>query len=199
MSSTITAAQRRRNLPACLQSFLCPSVFAGHFRRAGAASSAARFIAAGRGQPAGGREPNPGQADLSIEDAGSRRAAPAVLDRQPRSRRPIRTRVANAHGTTAPARQFAGIVGASTDRHHRRRYRALAGTTLPEIIAQVPGVQLQTLYGGVGGAGTSVDLRGFGAFATANTLLLINGRTAQRHRPAGRGPLDHPTQLDRAH
>jgi len=43
-------------------------------------------------------------------------------------------------------------------------------------IAQVPGVQLQTLYGGVGGAGTSVDLRGFGAFATANTLLLINGR-----------------------
>ena len=41
---------------------------------------------------------------------------------------------------------------------------------------KAPGVQLQTLYGGVGGAGTSVDLRGFGAFATANTLLLINGR-----------------------
>jgi iron complex outermembrane receptor protein len=40
----------------------------------------------------------------------------------------------------------------------------------------VPGVQLQSLFGGVNGAKTSVDLRGFGAFATANTLILINGR-----------------------
>jgi iron complex outermembrane receptor protein len=45
-----------------------------------------------------------------------------------------------------------------------------------EIIAQTPGVQLTNLYGGVNGAKTSVDLRGFGAFATSNTLLLINGR-----------------------
>ncbi|HYW63961.1 MAG TPA: TonB-dependent receptor [Bradyrhizobium sp.] len=48
--------------------------------------------------------------------------------------------------------------------------------TVQEIIAQVPGVQLTTLYGGVNGARTSVDLRGFGALATANTLVLINGR-----------------------
>ena len=47
---------------------------------------------------------------------------------------------------------------------------------MPEIIAQTPGVQLTTLYGGVNGAGTNVDVRGFGAFATANTLVLINGR-----------------------
>ena len=47
---------------------------------------------------------------------------------------------------------------------------------MQEIIAQTPGVQLTSLYGGVNGAGTSVDLRGFGAFATANTLVLINGR-----------------------
>ncbi len=37
-------------------------------------------------------------------------------------------------------------------------------------------MQLTTLYGGVNGAGTNVDVRGFGAFATANTLVLINGR-----------------------
>jgi iron complex outermembrane receptor protein len=37
-------------------------------------------------------------------------------------------------------------------------------------------VQLTSLYGGVNGVKTSVDLRGFGAFATSNTLLLINGR-----------------------
>ena len=47
---------------------------------------------------------------------------------------------------------------------------------LAEIIAQAPGVQLQSFYGGVNGAKTSVDLRGFGAFATANTLFLLNGR-----------------------
>ena len=48
--------------------------------------------------------------------------------------------------------------------------------TLQEIIAQTPGVQLTSLFGGVNGAKTSVDLRGFGAFATSNTLVLINGR-----------------------
>ena len=37
-------------------------------------------------------------------------------------------------------------------------------------------MQLQSLYGGVNGAYTSVDLRGFGAFQTSNSLLLINGR-----------------------
>ena len=41
----------------------------------------------------------------------------------------------------------------------------------------MPGVQLQSLYGGVQRRrDTSVDMRGFGAFATANTLVLINGR-----------------------
>ena len=48
--------------------------------------------------------------------------------------------------------------------------------TVQEIIAQTPGVQLTSLYGGVNGVKTSVDLRGFGAFATSNTLVLINGR-----------------------
>src|SRR5436305_9620941 len=48
--------------------------------------------------------------------------------------------------------------------------------TVQEIIAQVPGVQLTSLFGGVNGAQTTVDVRGFGAFATANTLVLINGR-----------------------
>ena len=47
---------------------------------------------------------------------------------------------------------------------------------MQEIIAQTPGVQLTSLFGGVNGAKTSVDLRGFGAFATSNTLVLINGR-----------------------
>ncbi len=48
--------------------------------------------------------------------------------------------------------------------------------TVQEIIAQVPGVQLTSLFGGVNGAQTTVDLRGFGATAVSNTLILINGR-----------------------
>jgi iron complex outermembrane recepter protein len=75
-----------------------------------------------------------------------------------------------------PVRQFAGIVGASTTVITAEDIAHSPAQTLPEIIGQTPGVQLTTLYGGLNGAGTSVDLRGFGAFATANTLLLINGR-----------------------
>jgi iron complex outermembrane receptor protein len=74
------------------------------------------------------------------------------------------------------ASQFNGIVGTSStvitaeDIAHSPHY------TLAEIIGQVPGVQLQSLYGGVNGTGTTVDLRGFGAFASPNSLVLINGR-----------------------
>ena len=79
-------------------------------------------------------------------------------------------------GNATTNRQFAGIVGASTTVITANDIAHSPAQSLPEIIAQAPGVQLTTLYGGVNGAGTSVDIRGFGAFATANTLLLINGR-----------------------
>lgn len=70
-----------------------------------------------------------------------------------------------------------GIVGASTTVITAADIAASPAQLLAEIIAaQTPGAQLQTLYGGFTGAHTSVDLRGFGAFATANTLVLINGR-----------------------
>jgi iron complex outermembrane recepter protein len=48
--------------------------------------------------------------------------------------------------------------------------------TVQEIIAQTPGVQLTSLFGAVNGAQTTVDLRGFGATAASNTLILVNGR-----------------------
>jgi iron complex outermembrane receptor protein len=73
-------------------------------------------------------------------------------------------------------RQFAGIVGASTSVITADDIAHSPAQTVQEIIGQVPGVQLTTLYGGVNGAQTNVDVRGFGAFATANTLVLINGR-----------------------
>jgi len=73
-------------------------------------------------------------------------------------------------------RQFSGIVGTASTVITAEEIAHSPQQTLPEIIAQLPGVQLQSFFGGVNGAKTSVDLRGFGAFATANTLILINGR-----------------------
>lgn len=70
-----------------------------------------------------------------------------------------------------------GIVGAATTIITAADIAHAPSQTLAEIIAtQVPGAQITTFYGGQIGAKTSVDLRGFGAFATANTLVLVNGR-----------------------
>lgn len=68
------------------------------------------------------------------------------------------------------------IVGASTSIITADDIKRSPGQTVQDVLGTVPGVQLQSLYGGVNGAGTTVDLRGFGAFATSNTLFLLNGR-----------------------
>ncbi len=75
--------------------------------------------------------------------------------------------------TGAPA---LGIVGASTTVITSEDIARAPNQTIQEIIATAPGVQLTNLYGAVNGAGSVVDLRGFGAFASSNTLILINGR-----------------------
>ena len=48
--------------------------------------------------------------------------------------------------------------------------------TLPELLSLETGIQFRDLFGGTSGARASVDLRGFGAVATQNTLVLVNGR-----------------------
>jgi len=79
-------------------------------------------------------------------------------------------------GASSGSALAGGITGASNTVITATDIARSPAQTLPEIIAQTPGAQLTTLYGGLAGAKTSVDLRGFGAFATANTLVLINGR-----------------------
>jgi len=69
-----------------------------------------------------------------------------------------------------------GIVGASTTVITKEDIAHAPNQTIQEIIATAPGVQLTNLYGAVNGTGSVVDLRGFGAFASSNTLFLINGR-----------------------
>jgi iron complex outermembrane receptor protein len=73
-------------------------------------------------------------------------------------------------------RLFPAITGASTTIVTAQDIERSPGRTVQDVLASVPGVQLQNLYGGVNGAGSVVDLRGFGAFASSNTLILINGR-----------------------
>lgn len=78
--------------------------------------------------------------------------------------------------TLYATRLFPAITGASTTIVTAEEIERSPARTVQEILATVPGVQLRSLYGAVNGTATAVDLRGFGAFSTANTLVLINGR-----------------------
>jgi len=70
----------------------------------------------------------------------------------------------------------AGIVGASTTVITAEDIARSPSLTIQDILAREAGVQTRSLYGSVNGAGTTVDLRGFGATGQSNTLVLINGR-----------------------
>ncbi len=74
------------------------------------------------------------------------------------------------------SRLYGGIVGAATSIITAEDIARSPGQTVQDVLATVPGVQLQSLYGATNGVGTTVDVRGFGAFASSNTLILINGR-----------------------
>lgn len=69
-----------------------------------------------------------------------------------------------------------GIVGASTTVITSEDIARAPNQTIQDVLANVPGVQLTNLFGAVNGSGSVVDVRGFGAFASSNTLILINGR-----------------------
>ncbi|MCC6889036.1 MAG: TonB-dependent receptor [Hyphomicrobiales bacterium] len=86
-------------------------------------------------------------------------------------------------GTEAPAEAGASaivsgtiITGASSTVITAGEIERSPGTSLQDLIAREPGAQVRSLTGGVGGASTTVDLRGFGAAGISNTLVLINGR-----------------------
>ncbi len=74
------------------------------------------------------------------------------------------------------SRTGAGITGASTSVITAEDIARSPGTTLQDLLAREVGVQTRSTSGGQNGAGTTVDLRGFGATASSNTLVLLNGR-----------------------
>jgi len=81
-----------------------------------------------------------------------------------------------AFDTGGPVKGGGGITGTSTTVISREQIARAPQATLADIIAREAGVQTSSLYGGVNGVGTTVDLRGFGVTGPSNTLVLINGR-----------------------
>jgi iron complex outermembrane receptor protein len=69
-----------------------------------------------------------------------------------------------------------GITGASNTIIGKDEIERAPQATVAEIISREAGVQVSSLFGGVNGTGTSIDLRGFGVNGPSNTLILINGR-----------------------
>jgi len=171
MSSAIVAAQRRRSF--LLASSFFVSILSPGISAAQAQQPPSDQLPPVEVSPAG--DPNRTRAKpITDEGSGSRRVAPKVAPTTTVAPAPG-PNVSPTSGTTV-VRQFNGIVGASTSVITAEDIARSPAQTVQEIIAQTPGVQLTSLYGGVNGVKTSVDLRGFGAFASANTLLLINGR-----------------------
>ena len=72
-----------------------------------------------------------------------------------------------------------GIVGTSTSIISADDIAHSPAQTLPDILSQQAGVQLQHLFSATNGSRDTVDLRGFGAFAPSNVLILVNGRRYQ--------------------
>lgn len=120
--------------------------------------------------------------DVSSPVDQTRTRARPVTDEGSGSSRPLPSQPATGSPSVSPAsnaspnRQFNGIVGASSTVITAEDIANSPAETIQGVIAQTPGVQLSSLYGGVNGAGTTVDLRGFGTFASSNTLVLLNGR-----------------------
>lgn len=72
-----------------------------------------------------------------------------------------------------------GIVGTSTSVITAEDIERSPAQNLPEILSQTAGVQVQHLFSSTNGSRDTVDLRGFGAFAQSNVLILVNGRRYQ--------------------
>ena len=178
MSCIHIAAKRRRHL-LLLSSFLAPIVSLGVSGAHAQQTAAADPLPPIEVNPPGDQNRTRAKPTFD-EGSGARRAAPnPVPSNNPNPAAGTGSNPASqggGQGGGAPVRQFAGIVGASATVITAEEIAHSPAQTLQEIIAQVPGVQLTSLYGGVNGVGTTVDMRGFGAFASANTLILINGR-----------------------
>ena len=160
-----------------------------HLRTALLASIAALIANSAPAQDAAVELPS---IDVTSSRLGTRTARTPAREAAPRVRR---TPAPAAAPAAAPARGSpttasgdvtvelpSGIVtgttvtGASTTVITASDIERNPGQTIQDLLAREPGIQVRSLFGGVNGAQSSIDMRGFGATATNNTLVLINGR-----------------------
>ncbi|HET9718290.1 MAG TPA: TonB-dependent receptor [Pseudolabrys sp.] len=69
-----------------------------------------------------------------------------------------------------------GVIGTSTTIITSGEIARSPGTTIQDVLSEQTGIQTWSTTGAQNGATTVVDLRGFGATASSNTLFLLNGR-----------------------
>lgn len=86
------------------------------------------------------------------------------------------TSPADGEGATSGVVAGTIVTGTSTSVITRAELERSPGQTVQDVLAREPGIQVRSLFGSVNGTQTTVDMRGFGATATSNTLVLINGR-----------------------
>jgi len=72
-----------------------------------------------------------------------------------------------------------GMVGTSNSIITAEDIARSPAQNLPDILSREVGVQVQHLFSSTNGSRDGVDLRGFGAFAQSNVLILVNGRRYQ--------------------
>src|SRR5205809_146481 len=157
MSSIITAAWRRHVLLA--SSFLVPLLSLGNSgAQAQQAASTEQLPPIEVSAPTDSNRTR--AKPIYDEGAGARRVAPnPTPSNNPNPAPGTGASVASQGGVQGgggtPVRQFAGIVGASATVITAQEIAHSPAQTLQEIIAQVPGVQLTSLFGGVNGVKTS--------------------------------------------
>ena len=72
-----------------------------------------------------------------------------------------------------------GMVGTSNSVITSQDIERSPAQNLPDILLREVGIQIQHLLSSTNGSRDGVDLRGFGAFAQSNVLILVNGRRYQ--------------------
>ena len=109
---------------------------------------------------------------LNVECAGAQVSLPEI---DVTASRIVSTAPASTGGSSGPAASI-GIVGASTSVITRDDIERSPVHNISDILSREPGIQTQNLFGGVNGARSVVDMRGFGATGPSNTLILLDGR-----------------------
>jgi iron complex outermembrane receptor protein len=135
--------------------------------------------------------------DLPAVEVTSTRLVPTAVAKRPGRRAtttapkrgaaapPVAVRDATGQGGGGPAPampDLSGVItgtiitGASSTVITRADIARSSGQTVQDLLGREAGIQIRSNFGGVNGAQTTVDMRGFGVTASSNTLVLVNGR-----------------------